>query len=240
MASYIALNQRLEFARDIVALERYRLDAVDVYRRYGIFPGPRQTDADIRMLAFARTVDDAAHHSYVHVSDAGVFLAPQWHLLAQIDLNAIGEFLKKGARSASASRACDDERRKRPQAHRLQNLLRHDHFTCAIPARFRRERYPYRVADTLLQKDAHRSRRCHYAFRAHSCFSEPEMQRVITPRGKIAVDSNQVLYTAHLAGQHDLIGAQSELLCELCAFERRRYQRFTCDDRSVFRLRAPC
>ena len=65
------------------------------------------------------------------------------------------------------------------------------------------------------------------------------MQRVITPRGKIAVDSNQVLNTAHLAGQHDFIGAQSELLCELCAFERRRYQRFTCDDRGVFRLRAP-
>src|SRR6476469_5492798 len=134
MASYVALDQRLEFARDVVALERYRFDAVDVYRRYRIFPGPRQTDADSRMLALARTVDDATHHCYVHVSDAGMFLAPQGHLLAPMDLNAIGELLKKGARSASASWACDDERRKRPQAHRLQNLLRYDHFTCAIPA----------------------------------------------------------------------------------------------------------
>jgi hypothetical protein len=48
------------------------------------------------MLGFARTVDDAAHHRDLEVLDARIFLAPHRHVLADIGLDALGEFLEYG------------------------------------------------------------------------------------------------------------------------------------------------
>src|SRR5208282_5004877 len=103
----VALNQGLEFAGDIVTLERDRLDAVNVNRRHRVFARTRQTDADVGVLALARSIDHAPHHRDVHVLYARIAHAPQRHLLTQITLNPIGQLLEKRAGRASATGTCD-------------------------------------------------------------------------------------------------------------------------------------
>src|SRR5258706_14699901 len=52
----VALDDRLEFLGDALALEGHRLAAVDVHRRDRHFAGARQADADVGVLRLARAV----------------------------------------------------------------------------------------------------------------------------------------------------------------------------------------
>src|SRR5205085_8809332 len=68
----VVLDDALELARDALAAQGQGLFAVDEDRRGRCLAGSRQADADVGMLAFARTVDDAAHHCDLHALDAGI------------------------------------------------------------------------------------------------------------------------------------------------------------------------
>ena len=93
-------------------------------------------------------------------------------------LDVFCQFLEYGAGGSSASRAGGYFGREGPQAQRLQYVLRHAHFQRAITAGFRCQRDPDRVANALLQKDAHGGGRCDDAFRSHASFGQPEMQGI--------------------------------------------------------------
>src|SRR4051812_45025262 len=58
----IFVDQRLELLGDALALQRHGLLAVDIDRRDRPLARSRQADADVRLLALARAVDDATHH----------------------------------------------------------------------------------------------------------------------------------------------------------------------------------
>src|SRR5271154_912287 len=150
MAFHVALNHRMEFPSDVIALERDRLNAVNVNWRYWIFASPRQTDADVCALALAWAIDHAPHYRDVHVFHARIARAPQRHLRAQIALNSIGQFLKKRASRAPATGTCDDKWSKRTQSHRLQNFLSHYHLARAVAVGLRCQRYSDGIANALL------------------------------------------------------------------------------------------
>jgi hypothetical protein len=98
-----------------------------------------QADADVSVLAFARPVDDAAHHGDLHLLDAGITRAPHGHLRAQVVVDGLGHLLERGAGGAAASGAGRDTRVERAQAERLEDLQRHDHLLRAGLARLGRE-----------------------------------------------------------------------------------------------------
>src|SRR5687768_14111451 len=57
----VVLDDALEVARNALAAQGQRLLAVDEDRGGRRLAGARQADADVRVLALARPVDDAAH-----------------------------------------------------------------------------------------------------------------------------------------------------------------------------------
>src|SRR5450631_507736 len=75
----VALDKILKLFGDSIALERHGLRTVFVHGCNGMFAGSRKTDADIRVLALAGTVDHAAHHGHRHVGDSLTLLAPFRH-----------------------------------------------------------------------------------------------------------------------------------------------------------------
>jgi hypothetical protein len=74
----------------------------------------------------ARTVDDAAHHRHAASPRRRDTRAPDRHLVAQVGLDLVGQFLEEGAGGSAAAGARDDHRRERAQSHRLQDFLRND------------------------------------------------------------------------------------------------------------------
>ena len=62
----------LEVGGDRRSAQRAELLAVDEHRRGRRFAGAGQRDADVGVLGFAGTVDDAAHHRDVERLDAGI------------------------------------------------------------------------------------------------------------------------------------------------------------------------
>ena len=177
------------------------------------------------MLGFARAVDDAAHHRDLEVLDAGIFFAPHRHVLAQIRLDVLRQFLEHGGSGAAAAGASGDDRHELPEAHGLQQFLRHLHLARAVAIRLRRQRDADGVADALLQKDAHGGRRGDDAFRAHAGLGEAEMQRVVGARGKFGIDGDQVLHAADLGRQDDLFAAKADLFGHLGRQDRRLHDR---------------
>src|SRR5688572_1402132 len=137
---HVGFDDRLELLGDALALERHGFLAVDVHRRHWDFARAGQADADVGVLRFARTIYHAPHHRHAHVLDAGIAALPDRHLLPQVGLNLVRQFLKHGTGGAPATRAGADHRRERAQSHGLQDLLRNDHLARAVAARLRRER----------------------------------------------------------------------------------------------------
>src|SRR3546814_4158528 len=85
-------------------------------RTYTLFPYTTlfrsQRNADVRMLALARSVDDTSHDRNIERLDARIFLPPDRHVLADIVLDALRKFL--------------EDRRCRSEEHtsELQSLMR--------------------------------------------------------------------------------------------------------------------
>src|SRR3972149_6877713 len=134
--SYILINDDSEFRSNVFTAQGHGLFAIDVDRRSRALTGTGQADADVRQLAFARSVHHTAHHRHGHALNAFMALAPHRHLLAQMRLDALRQLLKETAGGASASGTGRHHRRERPQAHGLQNLLRDQHFPGAVTARY--------------------------------------------------------------------------------------------------------
>src|ERR1700675_4681903 len=136
--------------------ERRHLLAVDEHGRGGRLAGPRQRDADISLLRFARAIDDAAHHRDGKRLDAGIAALPFRHLGADEVLDVAGELLEGGGRGPPAAGAGRHQRHEAAEAHALEQLLRDLHLERAVAVRFWRERDADRVADALLQEHAQR------------------------------------------------------------------------------------
>src|SRR5690606_30261524 len=78
----VADHHLLEIGRQRRAAQRCRLPAVDEHRRGRLFAGAGQRDADVGVLALARTVDDAAHHRDVQRLNTGIARLPLRHGVA--------------------------------------------------------------------------------------------------------------------------------------------------------------
>jgi len=79
--------------------------AVDVDGAAWLFACAGETDADVGGFGFAGAVDDAAHHGQGHFLDAFVLLLPFRHFVADVALDALGQFLERGAGGPSAAGA---------------------------------------------------------------------------------------------------------------------------------------
>ncbi len=65
------------------------------------------------------------------------------------------------------------------------------------------------------------------------------MQRIVAACRQRAVHVDQVLYAAHLRAQNDLVGAQAELLGQLCRIQRAHHHRFHGHFARIFRIVEP-
>ena len=214
-------NHLLELRSDRRTAEGRGLAAVDEDRSGGRLAGSRKRDADVGVLGFAGTVDDAAHHRDLEFLDARILLAPDRHVAAKVVLDGLGEFLEHGGCGAPATRAGCDDRHELAESHGLEQFLRHLHLAGAITAGFGGKRYADRVADALLQQDAHGCGRGDDALGAHAGLGQTEMQRVVRAARQFGIDGDQVLHLADLGRQDDAVARQPDLLGEFGRQERR-------------------
>src|SRR3546814_15309359 len=91
---------------------------------------------------------------------------PYGHLITQIRLDAVGQFLEYRTAGTSASWARHHHGCKCPQAHALQYFLGDDDFATSVTARLGCERHTDGVAYALLQQYGQGGRRGHDAFRS--------------------------------------------------------------------------
>src|SRR5207247_271130 len=87
--------------------------AVHEYGRLGLLERARQRDADVRVLALAGAVDDAAHDRDLQLFHARVLRLPHRHLLAEVGLDLLGHLLEDARGSApdvGSSRDAADSR----------------------------------------------------------------------------------------------------------------------------------
>src|SRR5262245_40594118 len=169
----------LEVGGERRAAQGRGLLAVDEHRRGRLLAGAGERDADVGVLALARTVDDAAHHGDVERLNARIARLPLRHRVADELLDVAGELLERGRGGAAAARAGGHQRHEHAEAHGLQDLLRDLDLEGAVAARLGRERHADSVADALLQQDAERRRGGDDALRAHAGLGQPEMDGVV-------------------------------------------------------------
>src|SRR5260370_7735278 len=129
----ILIQNHLELLDDPVALQRSEQLATDVHRSLWRLKRSRQRDADIRVLALARPIHDAAHHRELQLLNARILFLPLRHLLHEIALNPLCQFLEVGRSRASTTRAACDLWHEAPDSERLQNLLPTPNPLRAIP-----------------------------------------------------------------------------------------------------------
>jgi hypothetical protein len=208
------------------------LGAEELARRLA---GTGQRDADVGVLGLAWAVDDAAHHGEVEGLDARILLAPNKHALALIGLDLAGELLEHGRGGAPAAGAGRDGRHERAQPHGLQNLLRHPHLLRAVAARLRGKRDADRVADALLQQDAHAGGGGDDALGAHPGFGQPQMQGIATAGRQHCIHADQILHRAHLRRDDDLLSRHPERLGALGRQQRRLHDRLVHDGTGLHR-----
>ncbi len=191
------------------ALQRDEFFAVDVDGAAWLFAGAGQADADVGGAGFARAVDDAAHDSELQFFHAFVLRFPFRHFVANVSLNAFGEFLKRGTGGAPAARACRDAGRKRTQAEGLKKFASGVDFVAAVASRARSERDANRVTDAFGEKNAHGRCGPDEAFGGHARFGEAEVQRLVGLPREFAIDADEIARTRNFAGNDDLIFAQA-------------------------------
>src|SRR5215467_7069276 len=204
-----------ELGHDAVALERELEGAVYEYGRLGLLEGAGQGDADVRVLALARTVDDAPHHRDVQLLDARILRFPHRHLLAEVGLDLLRHLLEERGGRAPAAGARRDLRDEVAKAHGLEDLLGDLYLFGPIAARLRRERDADGVADAILEQDGESGCAGHDALGAHAGFREPEMQRVVGARRQLPIDVHEILHARDLGGEDDAIVRKAGLLGQL-------------------------
>src|SRR5215470_2569931 len=204
-----------ELGHDTVALERELEGAVYEYGRLGLLEGAGQGDADVRVLALARTVDDASHYRDVQLLDACVLRLPYRHLLTEIALDLLRHLLEERGGRAPAAGARRDLRDEVAKAHGLEDLLGDLHLFGPIAARLGRERDADGVADAVLEQDGEPGRAGHDALGAHAGFREPEVERVVGAWRELSIDVHEVLHARDLGGEDDASMREAGLLGQL-------------------------
>src|SRR5947208_7379001 len=106
----------LEVGGHCSAAQRRHLFAIDEYWRSRLLASARERNADIGVLAFAGSIDDAAHHGDVEPLHTGIAPLPLGHGCVDEALIVAGEFLKVRRGRPSASRTGGDEGHKNPKA----------------------------------------------------------------------------------------------------------------------------
>jgi cysteine synthase len=231
----VLLHHRLEVVREGGATQGRGLLAVDEDRRRRRLAGAGQRDADVGVLGFAGAVHDAAHDGDIEGLDAGIGLLPFRHGGRDPALDVARELLEHRRGGAAAARAGGDERHEGAKAHRLQQLLGDLHLHRAVAARLGGERDADRVADALLQQDAHGGGRGDDALRPHAGLGEAEVDGVVRALRQHAVDGDQILHRRDLGGQDDAIARQADLLGAHGRQQRRLHHRLARDGAGVDR-----
>src|SRR5690606_15756322 len=113
----------LELLAEIVSAQRHDLLAVDEDWGCWQFACSRQGDADVCIFRFTRAVDDTAHHGKLQFLEPTILVTPFRQPYLDIILDLLSKLLENGRGGPATTRACDDLWRKRPQPHRLQDLL---------------------------------------------------------------------------------------------------------------------
>ncbi|ENN84185.1 hypothetical protein RHSP_77665 [Rhizobium freirei PRF 81] len=218
-------HQRLEVRGDVRAAQRHGLLAIDEDGGCRRLARTGQGNADIGMLAFAGSVDDAAHDGDVQRLDTRIFLAPDRHVLADIVLDVLRQFLEHGRCRAAAAGTRRDDGHELTEAHHLQQLLRHLHFAGAVTIRLRRQRNADRIADAVLQHIAHGCRRSDNALGTHTGLGQAQMQRMVGALGQHGIDGDQILHLADLGRQDDTVARQADFLGKIGRDQRRLHDR---------------
>ena len=208
----VFIQNLLEVLDDGVAAESGHEAAVDVDGGFGLFEGAGERDADVGMLRFAGSVDDAAHHGKLEIFDARILGAPCRHAGAEVVLNLLGEFLEKGACCAAAAGACGDLGCETPDTERLQDLLGGEYFFGAAGAGFGGEGDADGVSDAGKKQRREAGRGGDDAFHTHAGFGESEVKWVIAAGGEHLVDVDEVADAGDFAADDDLVVAETVTL----------------------------
>jgi hypothetical protein len=153
----VVVDEFLEGGGELVvsSFEGDEFFAVDVDGAAGLFAGAGQADADVGGAGFARAVDDAAHDGELQFFDTFELRFPFGHSVANVILDALGEFLKRGAGGASTAGTGGDAGSERAQAEGLEKFAGGVDFVAAVASRARSERDADGVADAFSEKNAH-------------------------------------------------------------------------------------
>ncbi len=156
-AGNVVVDEFLEGDGEFVvrALQGDEFFAVDVDGAAWLFAGAGEADADVGGAGFAGTVDDAAHDGELQFLDAFVLRFPLGHFVANVLLDALGQFLKRGACGASAAGTCGDAGREGAQAEGLKQFACGVNFVATVAAGTWSERDANRVADTFGEENGH-------------------------------------------------------------------------------------
>src|SRR6266581_2446202 len=221
----IVVDERLKCNGQLIigAFERDVLLPININRAARRLAGSRQADADIRGLRLPRTVYDAAHHRQRHALDAFVLRLPDGHAIADVALNRLRQFLKRGAGGAPAAGARRHAGRKRTQPQRLEQFARGVNLFAPVAAWFGRQRDANRIANAFVEQHAQRSRRPDLPLHAHSSLGEAQVQWLFGLRGKIAVHGNEVARPRSLARNNDLVVPQPGFQRQLRRLQRRKH-----------------
>ena len=102
----------MKFGGDVVTAESVRFLAIHKDRGNRAFACTWERYADIRVFAFARAIDDAAHNGNIHFFYARVILTPLRHIIIKGFLNVLCKFLEERTGGASTAWASADLRGK--------------------------------------------------------------------------------------------------------------------------------
>src|SRR5579872_647363 len=174
LAGDVVVDKLLEGDGEFVvrAFQGDEFFAVDVDRAAWFFASAGEADADVSGAGFARAVDDAAHHGELQFLDTFEFRFPLGHSVANVLLDALSQFLKRGACGAAAAGTCGDAGRERAQAEGLEQFAGGVDFVATVAARARSERDANRVADAFAEKNRHGRRGPDETFGAHTSFRQ--------------------------------------------------------------------
>src|SRR5204862_1902814 len=120
-------------------------------RRVGRLDARRQGESEARAPWYAGPIDAEPQHAEREGLDAVELLLPRRHLLADVVLGPLRQFLKRTARCPPASGARRDAGRKRAESQRLQQLAGGVHLLTPLAAWPRCERHADGVSDPFLK-----------------------------------------------------------------------------------------
>ena len=145
--------------------------------------------------------------------DAGVALAPDGHLLAQVAPGCPGPGAGRRSlvvRPQPGQAVTMGAKERRPMVWRISWATMH--LAGAVAAGLGGERDADGVADALLQQHRQGRGGGDDALGAHAGLGQTQVQGIVAACGEQPVDGDQVLHPAHLAGQDDVVPGQAELL----------------------------